>query len=235
MLLSRTRHLAKLRVKAFVFDKGNFQELLDVRRRHKLEDSMGFRGQWDEHRRFQITFLKERGLEPQHDFLEIGCGPLTGGIPLIEYLEPGKYVGVDIRSSVLNVSWGEIGLAGLSEKNPRLICSSSFGDEELGERQFDFVFSFSVLYHLSDDILRDYFKNVSLRLKPGGSCIAQVNTHLTSSTWLEFPFLQRKVADYVTMAGKAGLSATSLGSIDELGFRLPGDERLNEMMLFQKC
>ena len=160
MLLSRTRHLAKLRVKAFVFDKGNFQELLDVRRRHKLEDSMGFRGQWDEHRRFQITFLKERGLEPQHDFLEIGCGPLTGGIPLIEYLEPGKYVGVDIRSSVLNVSWGEIGLAGLSEKNRRLICSSSFGDEELGERQFDFVFSFSVLYHLSDDILRDYFRNV---------------------------------------------------------------------------
>src|ERR1700733_15598110 len=146
MLLSRPRRKAKLALKGLIFDKTNLQELVDVRRRQALEDSMGFRGQWDEHRRFQIDFLKSRGLDPSHKFLEIGCGPLTGGIPVIGYLNPNNYIGVDIRSSVLNLSWGEVGAAGLSAKNPRLICSSSFGSEELPDDQFDFVLSFSVLF-----------------------------------------------------------------------------------------
>ena len=65
---------------------------------------MGFRGQFEKHRRFQMTFFRERGLVPSSRLLEIGCGPLTAGIPIIEYLEPGNYVGVDIRSSVLHLS-----------------------------------------------------------------------------------------------------------------------------------
>src|ERR1700730_16469862 len=148
MVLSRTRRNAKLALKGLVFDIGNLQEVLDVRRRYALEDSMGFRGQWDEHRRFQISFLREQGLSPSHRFLDIGCGPLTGGIPVIAYLRPNNYCGIDIRSSVLNLAWREVGIAGLSEKNPRLICSTSLGSDELGDEQFNFVFSFSVLYHL---------------------------------------------------------------------------------------
>jgi cyclopropane fatty-acyl-phospholipid synthase-like methyltransferase len=234
MLLSRTRRKAKLALKAFIFDKSNLQELLDVRRRHALEDSMGFRGQWDEHSRFQIAFLKEQGLDPSHKFLEIGCGPLTGGIPIIGYLHPNNYFGLDIRSSVLNLSWSEVGIAGLSAKNPRLICSSSFGSEELRDEQFDFVLSFSVLYHLSDELLRSYFFHVTNRLKPTGVCFAQVNTHLDGSTWLQFPFVKRTVTDYIEMASAAGLRTKSLGTIDNLGFRLPGEERLNEMLAFTR-
>src|ERR1700678_2630550 len=105
MLLSRTRRNMKLAVKSLIFDGINLQELLDVRRRYALEDSMGFRGQWDEHRRFQIEFLRQQGLKPSQTLLEIGCGPLTGGIPIIRYLQPNNYVGVDIRSSVLNLAW----------------------------------------------------------------------------------------------------------------------------------
>ena len=68
MLLSRTRHKAKLALKGFIFDKSNLQELLDARHRQRLEDSMGFRGQWDEHQRFQISFLKDQGLDPSHKY-----------------------------------------------------------------------------------------------------------------------------------------------------------------------
>lgn len=50
-----------------------------MREKHRLEDSMGFRGQFDEHRRFQIELLKNLGLKPGHQFLELGCGPLTAG------------------------------------------------------------------------------------------------------------------------------------------------------------
>ena len=234
MVLSRTRRSAKLALKGLVFDSGNLQEVLDVRRRHALEDSMGFRGQWDEHRRFQVDFLKAQGLLPSHTFLEIGCGPLTAGVPIIEYLQPNKYFGIDIRRSVLDLAWGEVARAGLSAKNPRLICSSSFGAEELDEEQFDVVFSFSVLYHLNDELLRAYFHSVARRMKSTGLCVAQVNTQSDESTWLEFPFLKRKIDTYCAMAGEAGLKTRSLGTIERLGFRLSGEEKLNEMLSFVK-
>ena len=154
-MLFRTRQRIKHRVKELIFDNAGFQEMLELRDRHRLEDAMGFRGQFDEHRRFQIAFLREQGLVPSSRFLEIGCGPLTAGIPVIEYLETGNYVGIDVRSSVLDLAWKEVGKAGLAVKNPRLICSSSFGSTELGAQTFDFILSFSVLYHLNDDILKN--------------------------------------------------------------------------------
>jgi SAM-dependent methyltransferase len=233
MLLSRTRHKIKLALKGVVFDQFNFQEVINSRRQEALEKSMGFRGQWHEHSRFQLAFLRSHGLKPTDSLLEIGCGPLTGGIPLITYLQEGKYVGIDIRSSVLDLAWGEVALAKLSGKNPRLICSSSFGLEQLGERRFDCLFSFSVLYHLSDRLLHLYFSEVARRLNKSGACFAQVNTHLKNSTWLEFPFIRRDVDAYRDVARSYGLKTESLGTIESLGFRLFGQERLNEMLAFR--
>lgn len=234
MLLSRTRKRAKLALKSFLFDVANFQEIVEIRRRHALEDCMGFHGQWDEHRRFQLAFLKEQGLVPTNTLLEVGCGPLTGGMPIIDFLQPRNYVGIDIRSSALDLAWSEVALAGLSAKNPRLICSSSFGSAELGAMEFDFVLSFSVLYHLSDDILQAYFSAVARHLKPDGRCFAQINTTVDNSTWLQFPFLRRTAGEYTEAAGRAGLHTEPLGTIESLGFRLPGEERTNEMLKFTK-
>jgi len=233
MLLSRTRQKITRSVKEFIFDKTGFEKVLELRDKDRLEDAMGFRGQFDEHRRFQIALLKERGLVPTNRLLEIGCGPLTGGIPIIDYLESGNYVGVDVRNSVLDMSWKEVGKAGLSAKTPRLICSSSFGSKELGDQTFDFVLSFSVLYHLDDEILNSYFAAVRRRLRSTGICLANVNTCDESSRWLEFPFLKRTIDSYRELARKNGLETTCLGDIKDLGFRLSGQERRNQMLLFR--
>lgn len=231
--LSRTRAKLVHAIKGFVFDAANFQSMIDLREKHALEDSMGFRGQWDEHRRFQIEMLKHQGLQPFHRFLEIGCGPLTAGIPIIQYLETSRYTGVDIRSSVLDMSWREVGKGGLSAKNPRLICSASFASSELGEEQFDFVYSFSVLYHLTDDLLNDYFETVSKRLNSSGICLANVNTHIPGDKWLQFPFKMRSVEAYATAAANFGLKTTSLGTLQDNGFRNKAAERLNPLLKFQ--
>jgi cyclopropane fatty-acyl-phospholipid synthase-like methyltransferase len=233
MLLSQTRRKISYGLKLRIFEIGNFQRMLDERDKARLEDSMGFRGQFDEHRRFQIAMLKERGLLPAHQLLEIGCGPLTGGIPIIQYLEPNNYVGIDVRKSVLDMSWREVGKAGLSEKNPRLICSNDFGSTELVDRKFDIIFSFSVLYHLSNEILALYFAAVRERLKSGGQCLATVNTKHESNTWLEFPFLKRTIDDYRKLAAVYGLETTAFGEIKDLGFRLPSEERENQLLAFR--
>jgi len=233
MFLSRTRQKITHSLKEFVFDKLGLEEVIELRNKHRLEDVMGFRGQFDEHRRFQITLLKDQGLVQSNKLLEIGCGPLTGGIPIIEYLEPGNYVGIDVRNSVLDLAWREVGKAGLSAKNPRLICSSSFGSTELGNQTFDFILSFSVLYHLSDEILDTYFGAVRKRLKPTGVCFANVNTLYESSRWLEFPFLKRTIEEYSEVAAKNGLTTSSLDELGDLGFRLLSPERHNQMLSFR--
>jgi SAM-dependent methyltransferase len=233
MLLSRTRKRLAFKVRSFMFDVGGFQSMIEQRDRNELEDSMGFRGQWDEHRRFQMAFLKEQGLLPQHRLLEIGCGPMTGGIPIIDYLDEGNYVGIDVRASVLDLAWKEVAKAALADKNPRLIRSSGFGAKELCDKTFDFVMSFSVLYHLNDGLLSDYFSVVKQRLAPDGVCFANVNTHIPSDKWLEFPFLRRSIDDYRRVAGANALATTSLGPIVDLGFRHHGMERENPMLAFR--
>ncbi len=233
MLLAKTRRNAIYRFKALIFDKLRLREVIEARENRCLEDTMGFRGQFEEHRRFQIAFLKQQGLTPRHRLLEIGCGPLTAGIPIIDYLEPGNYVGVDVRSAVLDLSWNEVGKAKLSTKNPRLICSSSFASAELGDQRFDFILSFSVLYHLSDNILASYFDAVSKRLEPRGVCFANVNILSESSRWLEFPFVKRTIENYSELAASRGLETTSFGELGNIGFRLSGEERYNQMLSFQ--
>lgn len=193
---------------------------------------MGFRGQLPEHRRFQIDELRRLGLTPSSFVLEIGCGPLTAGIPVIKYLDPGRYVGVDVRSNVLDLSWQEVGLAGSSAKNPRLICADDFGVAELGDRKFDYVWSFSVLYHLSDEILDQLFSGLPKRLAANGRFVANVQTDVESSTWLEFPFLKRSVDDYEAVAKRYGLKMKNLGTIEQRGFKLPGEERNNPLLEF---
>jgi cyclopropane fatty-acyl-phospholipid synthase-like methyltransferase len=208
------------------------QGLLDEREIQTLEDHMGFHGQLPEHRRFQIEELKRLGLQPPNNVLEIGCGPLTAGIPVIQYLDADHYVGVDVRASVLDVAWQQIGRHELSAKNPRLIRSDDFGADELGDRRFDYVWSFSVLFHLSDEILDRLFAAVAKRLTNDGMFVANVQTDLESSTWLQFPFLKRTIGDYRDAAAKHGFETDDLGTIEERGFRLPGLERTNPLLKF---
>ena len=74
-------------------------------RRHSL---VGRPELWQLKRDFQISFLREHGLEPGHFLLDIGCGTLRGGIPIIEYLDAGSYVGIDVRSEAIEEARREL-------------------------------------------------------------------------------------------------------------------------------
>src|SRR5207237_3852901 len=56
---------------------------------------------WQMKRDFQINFLRSMGLEPENYLLDIGCGVLRGGIPIIQYLAEGHYYGIEVRSDAL--------------------------------------------------------------------------------------------------------------------------------------
>ena len=90
-----------------------------VRERDRLERMIGPLGLWDQIQRYQIGFLKKVGLKPHHRLLDIGCGPLSGGLAFVDFLAPGNYVGVDVSEKAISEGYRQIAKAGLAGKNPK--------------------------------------------------------------------------------------------------------------------
>lgn len=218
-----------------LFELLAMNQVLERRERRERTIAMGFDGQWDEHQRFQLDFLRRNGLTSKSSFLEIGFGPLTLAIPLIRELSAGNYTGVDVREGVTNFAYRQLAKEGLAGKNPRLIVSDNFGAETLGDATFDILWSFSVLYHLNDDLAARWFAEAGRRLAPQGRYWANINVTEEESQWLQFPFLQRKPDFYANLASRNGLRMQVLGNLADLGFRGQGPERNNLLLEFARA
>jgi len=70
---------------------------------------------------YQFEYLKQRDLPRDAAFLDYGCGPVAAGVYFIEYLDAGKYTGVDISSKSIEVGKELVNSRGLGEKAPRLM------------------------------------------------------------------------------------------------------------------
>lgn len=167
-------------------------------------------------RKFQIKFLKAKGLKPEHNLLDLGCGTLRGGIPLIDYLGKGNYCGVDVRPKVLKEAKVELKEAGLEHKAPVLMTTDEMTSSL--KTEFDFVWAFSVLIHMNDKILTDTLQFISKRLKKGGVFYANVNIGKNAEMqWQGFPVVTRTEDFYRKKAGGFGLDMKHVGTLLSLG------------------
>lgn len=199
----------------------------------RLEAMVGPPGLWREAREFQIRFLRAVGLQPHHRLLEIGCGPLRGGIPLIRYLERGRYAGIDVRPEVIEEARRQVARERLAEKDPVLAASQTFGEEELHGCRFDYVWCFQVFYHLEDELAEACLEQVARFLEPGSACYANVNADQPQGRWKEFPFLQRPLEFYAGLARAHGMAMRVVGRLHELGYRGRARGRMNHMLEFR--
>lgn len=204
-----------------------------AQRRHAL---VGRPHVWKMKRDFQIEFLKSVGLEPEHYLLDIGCGTLRVGIPIIEYLNEGHYFGTEVRAEVLKEAPKELREAGLEPKEPRLILSENVSLLNL-EMEFPFAWAYSVLIHLSDDILSDVLCFVRKHLGENGRFFANLNIgERTDGYWHQgFPLVWRTLDFYEKKARAAGLRVSDMGTTASPGFRSGGpDHQENHMLRFTR-
>ncbi len=173
---------------------------------------------WEEKRAFQIDFLLGvAGMRPEQHLLDVGCGTLRGGIPIIQHLEPGHYTGVEARPEVLEEAGLELQDNHLEHKLPVLVASDDLSALDLG-RRFDIVWAFAVLIHMSDDVLDGALGFVRRHLEDGGSFYANVNVESRrDTTWMGFPNVARPIEFYSERAGGAGLVIEDLGTLAALG------------------
>ena len=207
----------------------------DLERR--LELLRGPAGAWRVDREVQTRALAKLGLQPDHRLLEIGCGPIQAGAPLIRYLEPGNYTGVDISAERLAAAREVVRAFGLEDRNPRLIRSDDFGLDQLESQSFDRIWSFHVVIHLPMEAVVRFMQAVATLLRPGGT--AWFSAWVTPDreefnrrgSWLEFPVTEAGSAFFQTAAANVGLDCVGLGTLEKWG--LPSDRPAAKNWLFQ--
>jgi SAM-dependent methyltransferase len=211
-------------VKGKAFDALGSRQVTNVKRlflrgsarRHAL---VGPARLWQMKRQFQIDFLVRSGLQPSSSLLDLGCGTLRGGIPLIEFLDEGRYAGVDVRPDAMVEALRELADHGLASKRPNLLCVRDLGQLRLRD-EYDVVWAFSVLIHLADEQLADALSFVSSHLRPGGQLLANVNLgEAADGRWEGFPVVRRSLGFYRDAAGARGLDVEDLGTLASLGHR----------------
>jgi cyclopropane fatty-acyl-phospholipid synthase-like methyltransferase len=195
-----------------------------LRERHRLEAMVGPLGFWYELQAYQLQALKSNGLQPKHHLLDLGCGPLQGGIAFIRYLDPARYVGVDINVDRLSAAYTQISTHGLADKNPALLLCDRFGESHLNGRQFDFVWASQVVYYFNEAKLRELFTLLAKRLTSDGKFLGDIigprhpeYANPGASAFLSKIELQT-VEGLDRLASEYGLRARSLGEIEGFGY-----------------
>lgn len=174
---------------------------------------------WKMKRSFQIAFLTEHaGMQPTDRVLDIGCGTLRGGVPIIDYLNAGHYAGVDVRAQAIAEACRELYTAGLADKQVTLVYAGTIATVTLGP-PFDIAWAFSVFMHLDDQSLLDVFGMAARTLAPHGVFYANANVGEDKGPreWNGFPILWRPTRHFRDVAEEFDLQVEDIGSLGSLG------------------
>lgn len=129
--------------------------------RVSLNPHQAIGGLWDQVGQLQRDFLVAHGLQPQHRFLDLGCGTLRGGRCVIPFLGVGCYTGIDLSPACIDAARALVLDEGLEDKKPRLLVSG--GDltfREFEGEAFDVILAQSVFTHLLPEHISECFAHV---------------------------------------------------------------------------
>ena len=115
--------------------------------------------------------LVQFGLKPQDVCVDYGCGTLRIGIHLIEYLEPGRYWGLDVSDFLLNEGRALVGERLLAEKRPNLRVISEDTIAEAAAARPRLLVSNRVLNHVQPEELGEYFSHILRLIGESGQAV----------------------------------------------------------------
>lgn len=208
-------------------------------RKLALEKLVGPVGVWDELQSYQLRFLQDHGLQPQHTLLDIGCGPLQGGIAFLRYLEPNRYTGIDVRCEPLLWAYRLVSENELVDRNPHLILTQTFGTEELEGRVFDYIWMSQMLYHISGVQLVQLlaalarFSHSGTRIYGDILCPTRPGLQV-DSRWRGFEYYAHNESDIRRLAAAHGFTVQTVGRLRDNGYPAQLTRASNYMLAFAR-
>lgn len=100
---------------------------------------------------WQFEYLIKHGLKKDQTFLDYGCGPGAAGVYFIEYLDAGKWTGIDISNESIRVAKDLFKRKKLESKKPELVYIPHGDLKPIKGRTFDVIIAQSVFTHLPPD------------------------------------------------------------------------------------
>jgi len=150
-------------------EKRNTIKML-LRRADQIKTERRDKGLYDLSRgTYHVNYLKRYGLKSNHIVLDFGCGFGRTGIPLVQYLEPGNYIGVEISKERLRLAeeWTE--LESLQPKQPRWLLEFDNSLSYLEDGDIDVIWAQSVLTHMPKREVEIFMGAAHRVLRPGAA------------------------------------------------------------------
>jgi SAM-dependent methyltransferase len=144
------------------------------------------------------TFSKlvKKGIRPSDTLVDYGCGTLRLGALFIEFLEPNRYIGLDVDERILAIGRNQFSAELMDSKRPVLEVISPESLRRAAARQPRWVCSKGVLQHIPPEELNEYFESLSYLIHVGAigfiyARIAEKSKRHSAKTWLhEFNHLK---------------------------------------------
>jgi SAM-dependent methyltransferase len=141
--------------------------------------SLAVGGSFDAIGKLELACLKDIGLHPEHDVVDVGCGAGRLAVQLVDYLK-GTYVGTDVVSQLLDYARQRCGRADWRfEVVDDLVIPAP-------DASTDFVFMFSVLTHLLHEQCYLLLEEARRALRPGGTIVASYLEFAMVAHWTVF-------------------------------------------------
>lgn len=122
----------------------------------------------------QLRILKSEGLLPHLSVLEIGCGCLSAGLPILRALNIGCYVGIEPNAWLVESALADPSAKKIADESQAVFLDNPNFDASGLNRRFDFILSHSVLSHCGRPQLDQFLENAEAVLSPTGKIVASL-------------------------------------------------------------
>jgi hypothetical protein len=114
-----------------------------------------------------LDVLLSHGLKPSHTVVDYGCGSFRLGVPVIAYLEPGKYWGLDVVDDFMKIGMELMDPELAAEKRPHALLINESNLAATRAAAPDFIVSWHVCSKVPPGRLSDYFGKIISLMGPG--------------------------------------------------------------------
>ena len=137
-----------------------------------------------------LKVLTHHGLKKNMNFLDFGCGYGRIGIPVINYLNKNRYIGLDLSRERIRLAKEYLSYKSLDFKKATFFCSHNKNLKDLVKgKKFDFILIYTVICHNP--------------LKEVKEIISSVKPYLKKKGFLLFDYIIPSDQDYyLTVLGK---------------------------------